>query len=378
MKTFLYLEDYLFWIAGVINHNEEVVIITDLARIVDRCNIALARYDEEFIFSVVEQLGKKIGLTDKQFALAEKVVTKYQRQLRAHFIDLPESFNSSLGIRKIDRTSRVYMVDDETINVRFPYNADMIAEFREASKSNIGTVKWNSPGCVWQLSLTEDNVSWIVAYAALHNFDVDEEVLHLFERIAEVERVPFRIELVRIDGQYMVTNAAASLEEYIAPFKTNKAALLAHSGLLAYSISEELLTEVQTEKGAVAADYLRFCTNRRYHMHYPSSSNLTIIDIITWAKDANRLPVVVYNVNATATDHVMLALTSKFDSVCTVLSKKDLISPADVYYTNIAVDVKPTVCISYQSMLFGTKRTWINSFEQVIYTHDEISKNNTI
>ena len=361
-----YVEDYILWIAGITGNSGNVVVLPSLAKAMETARISLAHYDISVVYSLAEQIAAGTALTDRQFVLAKQIITKYRRQLSKHGIVVPDTeLTSVLGVRAIDRSRSVWFGDNR-INAKFPYDEVLIEGFRNANKNNNGSVGWNGLEKVWQLSLTESNINWIVAYAAHNNFAVSDEVLELFKYIAEAENTPYKIELEYNNGYY-ITNAAESLKEFIEPFITNRDMLVDYSSVLGYTVDSEILNRVVADKGK---KFLRLCNTRRNTI---PPSQITIAEIIAWAKDVNRLPIIIYSPHAVVDDSMYKLLTTLCDNICLISDDKDLLFPADLYYTSRIIDVPTKLLVSTTSMVFGNKQEWLERSEKVIFYCEKLT-----
>jgi hypothetical protein len=149
--------------------------------------VQLANYDVSFITSVSEQISNKVALSDRQAALAYKIIEKYERQMLKHGVEQPGHRHHRLGIRQLDRSSKAYVNAHGKVCLKFPYNEQIINAVKIFSKDSQGAVQWEMENKEWQFTMTEYNVSWVHAFASSHNMAIDASVAEMFELITEVE-----------------------------------------------------------------------------------------------------------------------------------------------------------------------------------------------
>lgn len=137
MAQYDYVEDYIMLIAGY-DVNTKVSAWASGLTIISSATpqVQLANYDVSFVDSAAAQVHGGVALTDRQATLAERLITKYERQLRKLGVEQPSSFKYKLGIRKLDRTSSLTK-DGDVMVLKFPYNESLIAQVRNLSLIHI-------------------------------------------------------------------------------------------------------------------------------------------------------------------------------------------------------------------------------------------------
>lgn len=214
MKKFAYVEDYLLVIAGY----KDIVTGKNTSSFYFGINpiINLARYDVSVLESMTDAVMRNVALTEKQGDLACKIILKYQRQLAAKAVDVTpvEHPQWNIPLRKMDY-SKSLTVENDVLHLKFPFNNQLIEGIRTFQKESQGAIKWNRETKVWEIALTEYNLSWMYAWAQTHSFEIDASVTHLMNLIVEAESKEYAIELNVQDGKLVITNAADSLNNYI-------------------------------------------------------------------------------------------------------------------------------------------------------------------
>ena len=148
--------------------------------------IKLATYDKRFIDSTVESLARNRGLTDKQVALAIKIITKYKRQWSSLGLDPSyletEDIPLRLPLREIDRTTSITL-EGNILRLRFPYHAKLIAEMHDHRSETYGGWNYDRDGKSWILDLTEGNLRTLISIDEFRSMDwqMDPEVAELIK-----------------------------------------------------------------------------------------------------------------------------------------------------------------------------------------------------
>lgn len=246
LKKFDHVEDYIEYIGGY-----DVGKVKNIFTLFDKkpSSISLARYDVDIIESFCNQtLFRNLGFTEKQATLAKNIVLKYRKQLEKHGIDMPDNIDSfRLPIRKINNTMSVG-IDDNKFVVKFPYNTDLIAKFRNLKTSDDTYARFDSNQKAWVLPLTEYSLNYIKVVCNELHFNYDAEVLNLYDQMIKLESEPYLIELTEINGELTITNAEQSLLDYIHTNigqinYSNLSKLIDYSTTLGYTVSEAVLSK---------------------------------------------------------------------------------------------------------------------------------------
>ena len=340
--TFTYVEDYIEFIGG---HRDITGKHLGMFESVTS-PISLARYDVRIIESFCEQvLFDCKPYTDKQSELAVKIVSKYRKQLLQLAIPvvLPESLNQfRLGIRTIDRTKSV-TIDSGQFVVRFPYDTKLIELVKRQLKEGDGAALFDIDKKVWRLAQTESMLNWIMSVCPSNEFEITSEVTELYEAMLLTEQQPYPIELQVQDGQFAISNAESSLIDYVnehlGGFGLDNILTLAdNSDVLGYTVAPDICSTLEEVYGPT----WKLISSRNLAF---KKSEITMDQLIEYARLVNRLPVYVYE---------------------TGIPKADT---ADIIYLSRSksLDIKPKLLISMSSLMLGSKKeSWRNSAEKII------------
>lgn len=328
--------------------------------------IQLASYDIGFVTSVAEStISHSVAMSHRQAQLAEKLIGTYAKQLKKLSIDQPDHKHYRLGHREVVHVNSLSLSGD-MLFFRFTFNNKMISDIKAFAKESQGRVYWDKDEKAWVFAATEYNVSWAVAYAQSCRIPVAPEAQELFDLIVETEQNPELIELQLIDGKLVIQNAPDSLLEYVTENIgfDDIYALVDNAGVLAYSVSPEILEIIENLHGKA---FTKLCSQR--HIDIQEG----IEDIIKWAKEVNRLPICVYNPNILNLnldtfqqyfEEGDIQLIDLKNHTITVDPTKKLV------YTNkiIPWEGRMPLLITYANLMQGaTKRSFVNKAEKIVY-----------
>ena len=296
MIKFEYVEEYLEVIAGHLDPTtgKQSNWVFGFEPI-----ISLARYDVKVLESMASAVSQNQALTERQGELLIKIVLNYSRQLANKMVDVtPVKTNPlwRIPLRKMDYTRGLTIVDDQ-LYVKFPFSNELIDQVRTFSKESQGSVTWNRKNKVWTAALTEYNLSWLCTWAEVNKFTIDPAVNHLMDSIAEVEAAGYAMELQLQRNILIVTNATASLTEYINEHCggfgiDNIVRLVDMSAVLGYTVNEDIAQALVTSRGP---RFYNLLTAREIKI----SPNTLVTDsdfdsVLDYADAVKRWPVVVY------------------------------------------------------------------------------------
>lgn len=244
--TFDYVEEYMEFIGG---HRSALGKLLGMFDQVPS-PLSLARYDVAIVESLASQTAElNRPYTDKQAALAVKIVDKYRRQLAQHNVVAPEKLtNFKFGIRQVDRTKRI-SIENNQIVIRFPYDVKLIDAVKKQLREGQGSGKFDDEQRVWRLGMTEHMLNWAVAIGEMNQFIIDDEVRSLFDQMIETEQQGYKIELVEQQGQLTITNASANLVDYIEQKlgglkMDNLLMLVDNAPVLGYEVAKDLRLKI--------------------------------------------------------------------------------------------------------------------------------------
>lgn len=341
--TFKYVEEYLEFIGG---HRDSAGKLLGMFDTVP-CPLSLARYDVQVVESLASQTAEMNNpYTDKQAALAVKIVDKYRRQLAAlkPSIVVPELLDQfKLGIRKIDRTKRLEIKDSLFI-MRFPYDTKLIDLMKVQVREGNGSAAFDHDEKVWKLAMTESMLSWAVCVATMHNFEIDPAVAALNEKLLAAEQQKYAIELDVEGQQFVIKNATDSLVDYINEHLggfglDNALTLVDNSEVLGYTLSDDVMYAMSKQYDA---DVWRLISQRKAQL---DKRVVTMDQVVDYARLVNRLPVYVYDTGMPRAD------------------------TPEIKYLNKGKDVsaKHKLLVTTTGLMIGTKKQgWLTNAEKII------------
>ena len=383
MKQFVTVEDYIEVLAGIRDIETGMVNLGWIFSYEPIIN--LARYDVNFVNTLAETVVNKTPMTDRQAELACKILLKYHRQLLRKGVDVTpvEKPVYRLPLREIDR-SKLLCIKDDYLHMKFAYNTELISTLKEAAKESSGTLKWNHDLKVWQVGLTETNLTIAVEVARKYQFEISQEVLVLYASVQKVENEPYAIELQLTDTGCTVDNGAWSLMEYINKelggfTHDNLYRLVDASGVLGYTVSEEIKQALSQDSNLL--DYLLSAQHK-----IKQKPNLEkIIEILEYAQLTNRWPVYVYDPTLNNWfKHLVIASVGDEQVLDTTLEKHTAsILPTDgkkvVFMNkyNTAWENSIPLLISTQGMMFGGEKTiLLQRAEKVVFFAEDVYTKN--
>jgi hypothetical protein len=372
MLTYPTVEDYLEYLGGY------EVGITALITPHSMNRISLARYDITIVNSMASTTVFGTALTDRQADLAVKLILKYRRQFAKLNIDVTPVETPVFRIppRKMDRTKSIWL-DNNEILVKFPYDNGLIKDIQTFREESQGRAHYDRDSKVWHISLTEYNVNWIVPWGDANGFEIDTSVRELFYQILECERQPFEIKLVQQADGYAITNAAASLNEYIDSHAggfglDNLVRLIDYAGLCGYSIDDAI---------PIPNLALRYIGSKHSVHLEPSKDNLDMI--FDYAEATDRYPICVYNPTLLDMD---LSRFHEEEIVRFDRNGKTNTSDYDPYRVKVVYAQKipttwdfpvPLMVTTFEMMFGGKRMSWTNRAEKIIYySTSQLRENN--
>jgi len=340
--TFKYVEDYIEFIGGRRSIDGKVFGIFNYAPV----PINLARYDVSIVDSLSMQTCElKNPYTDKQSALAVKLVDKYRRQLSnlTTPVIVPEKLEEfRLGIRLVDRSKSVYIEDNRFV-VKFPYDTKLIDLLKKQVKQGEGSIKFDFDRKLWMLGMTEYNLNWIMTICPQNGFSIHDSVTSLYEKMLSIENSDYKICLKLINDQLILENAESSLLEYVENIggiaMNNLLKLVDASAVLGFTLDENLNDYINK----LGDEHDRnFLINRKTVC---SKEKVSMEQVLEYARKVNRLPIHVYE---------------------TGLPKSNT---EDIIYLNRGVgpEICPKLLVTTTSLMIGSKKqSWVSNAEKII------------
>lgn len=369
---FNFVEEYLELIAGKRDLVSRKQLYHGFKPIVD-----LANYDVSVVDSLSDRTLKNIPLTEKQAALAVKIILKYEKQLRKKGIEISVVLNPKFRVTPIASISvkKLYL-ENNKLFLNFPYIEKLINEVKKFRDDSQGKVQFNTNIKLWEIDNTEYNLNWAYAFAVSNNFEIDENVTDIMNKILEVENLGFEIQLSIEDNKLIIKNAADSLVNYIennlGGFElSNAKTLVDYSGILGYIVNENC-SELKNLLPS------KFVENKSITIP-PSEDFGTIID---YAITANRLPIIVYCTSIQqALNNLVATAKSRFNEDEIYIlgfrnprykynppSSSKIIFCDRVLKFNEHKNETYKLFVTTHAMMFGADKTlWLSNAERIIY-----------
>lgn len=378
MKKFTTVEDYIEIIAGfkdIVTGKQNNNWFLGFQPI-----ISLARYDTDVLDSMSQATHNGQALTERQGELACKLILKYQRQLAAKMVDVSPVENPvwRLPLRKMDYSKKLY-IDNDRLLLRFPFNQKLIESVREFKSSSQGTCEFDYDNKIWKLALTEYNVNWANSWAQQNDFNVAPEVVELFNKIIEVEKSNFGLNLIYTDTGLDITNCPNGLRAYVNEHlggfgSDNLLRLLDATGYLGIDIDEDLAQAVIREYGP---RFLCIAKSRELKIVPESrTADDDFASVLDYADQIGSLPVVIYEPDLSSKLLNRLQLLRPADSIMTAGGRIDSV-PEGVKYIHTVKPLRSLetipLLISGAGMVFGAdKQTMIQCARKIVYVAAEV------
>ena len=352
MTEFPYIEDYIEVLAG---YRSITGNLLPFWYINEKSKFRLANYDVNIIDSLAAQMSQRqIPYTDKQRDLALLLINKYAKQFRKFNIKIPDIPvpQTRAAMREIDR-SRTAVINDNRIEIRFPFETDPIGVLRKQAQSSNGKVVFNKdPTPKWVLALTDSNILWTIDFCSHYSIEVSDELKELQDECRAEAANPYAIELIKMTSGFDILNAPDSMRTYIETELggfglENAITLYDHAGILGYTLSPEIQDEIKRTYGELIATLIM---NRTGSVAISQLQTGVVADYVKLTK---RSPVVVYD----PYDH--LDGSSAFDGL-----------PADeciILEGSQSIPVVPKLLLSSFSMMVGAQRRYMMAVSEKVF-----------
>jgi hypothetical protein len=385
MKQYTTVEDYLEVIAGIKdpvtlkkNHTSWLLDFDPI--------INLARYDTDVLNSMSTAASEGRALTEKQGDLAVKIVLKYQRQLAGKGIDVTpvEKPQWRMSLRKMDYVRRLY-VDQDQLQVVFPFNNQLIDQLRDFKKDSQGRGEWNKDRKVWSFALTEYNLVWLSTWAEQNSFEIAPEIHQLNAKIADAEKTPYAIELTIREGELAITNCPESLHEYIVTHLggfdvDNLLRLVDMSALLGYTVDPAIADQIVA---TTSPRFYNLATSIDTKID-PTTVADNLASVLDYADTMQRWPLVIYEPDLSGKLLAQLrTLREGVVEVARTVKLNERYWDNGFRYVHVVAPVTnksiPLLISSAGMMYGGDKNLMLQNSEKVVYCAAEVynKKDNT-
>jgi len=305
MNTFKHIEDYLEILANYREINGKSSSGSGFLlfgfNLPTPPSINLARYDISIVNSMASHTINNGSLTDRQAALAIKLVEKYRRQFANKGVDVDPIIKNPIfrnPIRVVDRTKSIKLEKNKIV-IRFPYEKELVNEITAASRESKGKWLFDREAKIWVLALTEYSVNWAVAFGTKNQFAIDPEVSGLMNKILEVEQAPYKIELVSDNGELKINNAEPSLNYYIMDHlggfeQSQLPKLVDYAPVLGYTVNDKILQSFNDQYSSTVSGILFNKESHIMRFDHQSDGLEILTELVEYCKLVDRWPLYIY------------------------------------------------------------------------------------
>lgn len=166
--------------------------IEDLINTFSFSSIRLNRFDAPIVDSFTSQIMGGTGFTEKQSVLAIQIINRYSGKLSlvigkdiCPFLETPQY---RFKIRKTITDRSIKIVDNKTIEVRFPFDEHFVSVIRKykTSQPNESDIMWDRENTAWVFPLSESNIQFLSDLCSDCNFDYDDQFTHYVDEISAI------------------------------------------------------------------------------------------------------------------------------------------------------------------------------------------------
>lgn len=251
-------------------------------------HISLGTYDKKFINNLVTMyLTLMKPVTSNQSNLLDKIVLRYERQLRKEEVDANEMVKLPWNLTPIESspsyTQAHVEIEDDFILVRSPFKSEFIKEFKL-----LPTSRWDKETKTWYLSAHEQTLKSAIHLVSKHYETVNysDEIKNILNTMETYKDSQYwNPTLVKVNESLYVVAINNSLNEAIKDIELDGSlasiAKLSHHGI---KISRSVLNDVPTN---ITDDEILVATESEITIEY----------------DADKICKMLYNIKA---DYVLI------------------------------------------------------------------------
>ena len=368
MKRLKYIEDYI-----------ELMARHVLSWPVQDPVVNLARYDEPIVSSMSDQIQRGVGFSDRQAVLAHKIVTKYRKQWNAkqycvdHLVQQPEY---RIPIRAIDRR-RVIDIGDTGIEIRFPYDQELIAKVRAVINTIPGSLRFDQERRAWIAALIEPRLIWAKQFGSEHGFEFGAEFQAAVA--AMLAQPDYAICLQPAAEGFSITNAADSLCDYVMQHggfgQDNLLGLIDLSGVLGFSVDPKVYESVDTD---LDTQLIQLLTQRDTNLIY--DTRIDLAPVVRYAELTKRWPMYVYESGHTQL-HEQLSRYFAPEHIADRRASSRSQQQGRVIYFNhwkLADAHMPLLVTSHTLMIGNRRQQMLQSADKIVYFSQRIQDDDTV
>lgn len=249
-----------------------------------KCN----RWDTNVVASFYDQIHRKSGFTEKQAALALKLVNRYSGQLTTllgqdiqQYLDCPQYKFPHRSVNTIKSLSMIdYPMYGRAIKVEFPYREDTLALIRK-SRESLDFAHWDGEYKAWIFSVSEDNLTFLNRLVEQEAFVCDQEVQSYMSQISTIlqdfeQHVPT---LVFDQGMPQYKNVSPALPRLQtttvleAVFESRRAGIYAWDETINHQLDNQSINPITRE-------FLNLDPGESFHVNSETVDMSSLTDIV--------------------------------------------------------------------------------------------------
>jgi len=260
-------------------HIEDLIISLILSR------IPLNQWDSKLISSFYDQITRGSGLTEKQGALAVKILKRHSDALTNTICKDVTPFLENpiykLSIRKLNNEKKLSITPDDTYgqNIRavFPFNEGLVASIRKYKEDSNTNAFWNKEEKCWIFPLSESAIMFL---SSLEGFDTDNTFQNYISQIKEIRdnlENYFPI-LVMEEGKPVLKNCHRNCPPLVS---TGILEAVFEARLRGVSIwDEEIDTYIENDVDSITRDFLKTSPDSKFLVNSDNHSMSVMSTII--------------------------------------------------------------------------------------------------
>lgn len=268
--------------------------------IIDVCNPIngfdkelLAPRDRSILYSMASQLKKSIALTENQASLAVKIIRDNNHIYKTiegldSFLNNPKYKNP---FRIVDWGRKIFLHSNETIGIKFPFNASFIKLLEKIPSRKIFDTSTKSH----TYKLTEDNIYRIVELFSSQEFDIDPIIYSWYQEIVKIRNhlEEFIPTADIVDNQIEILNCNRIAETY---FNENKTDNLISNAILCKKMGLNFTKSFKDYVSALDINpYIKkILFHDKYHSFVRKSEMFNNKSIAELIKEINNYPILFF------------------------------------------------------------------------------------
>lgn len=159
---------------------------------------------DNILTSIARQVYRGTALTDRQYQLVKEKIMAYNSQFQeSGFVNLEIAVdNLRMPLREIDRSKTISIIDSlpswptetasksQYIKIRFPFNKKTIAALEKVAEKNRKDYFHSKGSHEHFFNLKESIVEQVITEFKDRNFEIDQELIELYEKIQLIKQNP--------------------------------------------------------------------------------------------------------------------------------------------------------------------------------------------